>query len=218
MQFIRNYFKKTSKKRIIAMFLGNIFLGLGIAIFKFAGLGNDPFSGMVMALADVTKIEYATIILPINLVLFIIELLFGIEFVGLGTVINAFLLGYIVTGFYWMITHVFHSPNALPISILIMLIGTLFTGFGCSLYQTPNVGTAPYDSLSIIIHKKLPKISYFWERIFTDAVCALICFLAGGIVGLGTLVSAFGLGPVISFFNKHFSCKVLAGEDNILKP
>lgn len=84
------------------MFLGNIFLGLGIAIFKFAGLG------------------------------------------------------------------------------------TLFTGFGCSLYQTPNVGTAPYDSLSIIIHKKFPQISYFWERIFTDAVCALICFLAGGIVGLGT--------------------------------
>jgi uncharacterized membrane protein YczE len=44
---------------------------------------------------------------------------------------------------------------------------------------------------------------------FTDALCALICFLAGGIIGLGTLVSAFGLGPIIQFFDVHFTNKLL---------
>jgi uncharacterized membrane protein YczE len=42
-----------------------------------------------------------------------------------------------------------------------------------------------------------------------DACCALICFLAGGIVGIGTLVSAFGFGPFIQFFNKTVSEKIL---------
>jgi uncharacterized membrane protein YczE len=90
------------------------------------------------------------------------------------------------------------------------------TGFGVSMYQTPNVGVSPYDSLSIIMTKRIPKISYFWNRIFTDAVCALVCFLAGGIVGLGTLVSALGLGPVIDFFNVHFTRKLFKDGEDIL--
>ena len=39
--------------------------------------------------------------------------------------------------------------------------------------------------------------------------CALVCFLAGGIIGIGTLATTFGFGPVIHFFNKHFSEKVI---------
>ena len=63
----------------------------------------------------------------------------------------------------------------------------------------------PYDALALILDRKLPKLPYFWCRILCDGSCALICFLAGGIVGLGTLVSAFGFGPVIAFFNKTVS-------------
>ena len=39
---------------------------------------------------------------------------------------------------------------------------------------------------------------------------ALVCWLAGGIVGLGTLVSAFGFGPFVQFFDTHYTSKVLA--------
>ena len=37
----------------------------------------------------------------------------------------------------------------------------VITGFGISLYQTPNVGTAPYDSLSLIMAKSGAEIPYF---------------------------------------------------------
>ena len=52
-------------------------------------------------------------------------------------------------------------------------------------------------------------IPYFWCRMSNDVVCALICFISGGIVGLGTIVCAFGLGPVIHFFDDHFTNKIL---------
>ena len=97
-----------------------------------------------------------------------------------------------------------------------MLAGTVVTGFGVSMYQTPNAGASPYDSLSIIMAKRIPKFTYFWHRIFTDAVCALVCFLAGGIVGLGTLVSALGLGPVIDFFNVHLTRRLFKDGEDIL--
>lgn len=216
MERLVGYFKKTGKRRLIVMVFGNIFLGMGISIYKFAGLGNDPYSGMVMALSDVVGMSYANFLVIINVFVFLLELLFGREFIGAGTIVNAFFLGYVTTFFINLWTHFFTRPEAFVVKILVMLAGTVVTGFGVSLYQTPNAGVSPYDSLSIIMAKRIPKISYFWHRIVTDAFCALVCFLAGGIVGLGTLVSAFGLGPVIDFFNVHFTRKLFKTEEDIL--
>lgn len=216
MERIVAYFKKIGWKRFLTMVLGNVFLGMGISIFKFAGLGNDPYSGMVMALSDNVGMSYAHFLMIINIFVFLLELIFGKEFIGAGTIFNALVLGYITTFFYELWLHFFALPGALIMQIPVMLVGTIVTGLGVSMYQTPNVGISPYDSLSVIMAKRIPKISYFWHRIFTDAICALVCFLAGGIVGLGTLVSAFGLGPVINFFNVHFTRKLFDEGEDIL--
>ncbi len=216
MEKIKQYLKKIGWKRFVVMVVGNIFLGMGISIFKFAGLGNDPYSGMIMALAEVSGIIYANFLILANIVIFVLEVVFGKEFVGAGTFVNAFFLGYVTTFFYEIWIKVFTMPEALLTKIIIMLIGTIVTGLGVSLYQTPNVGVSPYDSLSIIMSKRIPKVSYFWNRMFTDTICAVVCFISGGIVGLGTLVSAFGLGPIIDFFNKHLTRKLLKGEEGIL--
>ena len=82
------------------------------------------------------------------------------------------------------------------------------------MYQLPKQGVAPYDSISLIMTEKWPKIPYFWCRVSNDAISALVCWLAGGIVGLGTLVSAFGFGPFVQFFDTHFTSKVLAKLEN----
>lgn len=204
-----NYFKRVGARRCIIMVLGNVFLGLGIAVFKLSGLGNDPFSGMVMALSDQAGIAYANFILVVNIFLFAVQFLTGKEFIGAGTLVNACLLGYIVTFFYNIISGIFGQPVMMWERVIIVCIGVVITSFGVSMYQTPDVGIAPYDSLSLIMTKRFRKIPYFWNRIATDAACALICFLAGGIVGLGTLVCAFGLGPFIHFFDEHFSKKLV---------
>ena len=59
------------------------------------------------------------------------------------------------------------------------------------------------------MNEKIRKLPYFWARMITDAGCALVCFLAGGLVGLGTIISAFCLGPVIHFFDLHVSKPIL---------
>ena len=216
MEKIVGYLKKIGWKRFVVMVIGNVFLGMGISIFKFAGLGNDPYSGMVMGLSDVVGMSYANFLILINIFVFLLELTFGREFIGAGTIVNALFLGYITTFFYELWLHFFALPTVLVTKILVMLVGTVVTGFGVSMYQTPNAGVSPYDSLSVIMAKRIPKVSYFWHRIFTDAVCALVCFLSGGIVGLGTLVSALGLGPVIDFFNIHFTRKLFGEDEDIL--
>lgn len=210
------YIKKVGGRRIVVMIFGNIFLGMGISIFKFASLGNDPYSGMVMALADRAGMTYAGLLIIINIFVFILEFIFGKEYIGIGTIVNALFLGYITTLFYKLLVLFFRLPEDMIVKILIMLAGTVVTGLGVSMYQTPNAGVSPYDSLSLIMEKRMSKIPYFWHRIFTDTLCAVVCFAAGGIVGLGTLVSALGLGPVIDFFNIHFTRKLFAEGEDIL--
>ena len=195
------WIKNINWKYVIVMCIGNIILGLG--------LGNDPFSGMVMALSDRAGIEYAVFLIMINTIVFIVEFILGRKLIGLGTFVNALLLGYVVTFFYNLIVSAAGEPGQLLQRILIVCIGVIVTSFGVSMYQLPKQGVAPYDSMSLIMTERLKKIPYFWNRVVTDAFCALMCWLAGGIVGLGTLVSAFGLGPFVQFFDTHFTSKLL---------
>ena len=93
------WIRKINWKYVVVMLIGNVILGLGIAIFKLSGLGNDPFSGMVMALAECVGIEYARFLILLNLGFFVIEIIWGRKLIGLGTIINALFLGYFVTLF-----------------------------------------------------------------------------------------------------------------------
>ena len=89
-----------------------------------------------------------------------------------------------------------------------MALAVPVTALGVSLYQTADLGIAPYDALALEIRDHTP-VPYFGCRVFTDAFCALLCWLLGGLVGLGTLFCAFCLGPFIQFFNGLISEKTL---------
>lgn len=203
------YLKGIGAKRMIYMVIGNIILSLGIAAFKLSGMGNDPFSGMVMALAELLGMAYANFLLIVNLILFVFQILWGKKLIGAGTVMNALLNGYITTFFYNQSVALIGKPDNFIQQFVILLIAVIICGLGVSLYQTADAGVAPYDSLSLMMRSHWKKIDYFWHRITTDAICALLCWVAGGIVGLGTLVCAFGLGYVIHFFNHCLAEKLM---------
>lgn len=210
---LKKYFRETGLKRFLVMLFGNIFLGMGVSIFKFSGLGNDAFNGMLMALSDVAGIPYTRFFVIFSICLFAVEILAGRHFIGIGTIINTFFLGYIVTFFYTVWENVFSAPDTIFVRVVIMLIGVVICSLGISMYQTPDVGVSPYDSLSLIMERKFSRIPYFWCRMFTDIVCAAVCYLSGGLVGIGTLVAAFGFGPFVHFFNKNFTEKILSNGE-----
>lgn len=100
-------------------------------------------------------------------------------------------------------------PGGFGIRLLLVCIGVVVISFGVSMYQTADAGVAPWDSLSLILTKRVPKISYFWHRIFTDVLAVIVSMIAGGVVGIGTAVCALGLGPVVQFFNRTVSEKLV---------
>ena len=120
---------------------------------------------------------------------------------------------YIVTAFYDPIHAHFGDAPSLAVQLAWVIAAVLVTALGASLYQTADLGIAPYDYLSLGLRDYTP-CPYFGCRIFTDALSALLCWLLGGLVGLGTLICAFCLGPFIQFFDRTFSQKVLQYKPN----
>lgn len=216
MEKIKNYLKNIGIKRFIAMIVGNIILGLGIAIFKFAGMGNDPYTAMIFGVSDYFGFYFPVFQICFNFGVFVIfELTLGRKYIGVGTIVNMFFLGYIVNFFVETLYGTFSEPITFLQQLPVMLIGVIVTCFGVSFYQTSDAGVSPYDSVSIIMAERIEKLPYFWARIFTDTLSTIVCFMTGGLLGLGTLVCAFGIGPIVQFFNTYVSEPVIIGKKQI---
>ncbi len=213
MNFIKKYIKRCSTRRILVMLLGVVLSGLGIATFRLAVLGTDPYNAMNLALAHKFNIPYPTVQIIINCVFFVVQILWGRSLLGLGTLVNFFGLAYIVSFFYEIYMKVVGQPENLLLRVVILLIGLAVCSLGLSMYQQADLGVAPYDAFPLILTKKVKNSPFFVWRVTSDASCALVCFLAGGIgagvLGFGTLVVAFGFGPVIQFFNHAITDKLL---------
>lgn len=84
--------------------------------------------------------------------------------------------------------------------------------FGSALYMTADLGVSTYDAVALVITNtwKIGKFQYI--RIITDVICVVlgaVIFLLGGgtwgeiptIIGIGTIITAFFMGPLVEFFN-----------------
>ena len=94
------------------------------------------------------------------------------------------------------------------------MAGVVTLSLACALYQTADMGVAPYDALSIVLSRK-SRLSYLRCRILTDSLCAFAAFLLGGLIGVGTLVCALGLGPFITFFSEKVAKRFIPASEKI---
>ena len=195
-------------RRYLGMTAGVFILSIGIAMFKVSHLGNDPMTALNISLADIFGISLGQQNLIANTVFLLLQIAFGRKYIGAGTFVNGVLIGYVVSFFYDIFTQNFGyaEEKGLIVQLVWVCIAVVVTSLGVSLYQTADLGVAPYDYLSLGLRDKTKK-HYFACRMFTDGASALATFLTGGLVGIGTLISALCLGPIIHFFDVHCSEK-----------
>ena len=198
-------------RRIIFMILGIIIMAVGIVLFKLSLMGNDPSTAMVMAIGNLVSVDFSLILLGMNSLWFLAEWRWNKKLIGIGTFVNWLFVGPLASAFDKIILRVWAVPESFFPRLLLMSAGILVLSLSCALYQTSDVGIAPYDALSITLSDKSGK-EYFWCRILTDSVCVIIAFALGGIIGAGTLVCAVGLGPFINFFTKHIAMPLVQGK------
>ena len=155
-------------------------------------------------------LPYGTYYAGLSIVLLLIDLFLDKHYIGIATFINMFLTGYIVDFSQNVINHFF--PDAtLVIRIVFLVIGVVVMCFASSLYMTSDLGVSVYDAIPIIISNRSRKPFRFC-RIGCDLICVLVGFFCGLMPGVGTLITAFFMGPLIEVFNETFSRPLLYGK------
>ena len=199
-------------RRFFGMLFGNMLIGTGSAILRLTLLGTDPFTGMNLGIAGFTGVSFIICQTILNLSLFTVQIIFGRDLIGIGTIVNALLLSVFVSGAYAILHYFTGDLTSFPVRLITLVPGLLVIGLGLGLYQDAHLGVAPYDAIPLMVCARFPRLPFFVCRVALDGVATLVCFLTGGVVGIGTLASAFGLGPIVNTFDRLFIRRLMAPE------
>lgn len=197
----------------IKTFLQSVFgvalIGMGSGIFRFVEWGVDPCSCTVNGISAVTGIQFGTVQLLYNCVLFIFVLLLYIRSIGLGTIINMAGVGYISDFTLWIVSDVLKvSPNA-PVKVILVAVFLVVFSFGIAMYMEAEIGTAPYDTFGEIISKATDnRIPFHIARVIIDVIHVLAGILLGTVImkkkvfGICTIILALCVGFIVGWFRK----------------
>lgn len=223
LSFAQNYLK-TNARRIGMSLFGVVICAISVGIFKLAALGVDPFQSFMAGLDKLIPIEFGTLYVIVNAILLLFSIIVDRHNIGIATFINLFLLGYITDWTYKFLLKTFENPS-LIFRVVCLLVAIVIICFGSAFYMTADLGVSTYDAVAIVMSGKWHLGKFKYIRIATDLVCVIlgiVLFLLGGgqknmiitIVGIGTIITAFFMGPLIEFFNEKIARPFLAKGKN----
>lgn len=186
-------------RRLAALFAALTMMGFGVAVFRIINFGTDPCSTMSLGISRVTGISFGTCQMALNAILLVLVVRYDITEIGIGTVANMVLVGYIADFFMWVFSFIpaLHALGMAGRIALFIPTMALFL-FAVSIYMVVDMGRAPYDALPVIIAARMKKGSFKRVRMTWDIAAMTIGYILGSTVGLTTVVTGFCLGPAIS--------------------
>ena len=213
---------KQMQKRLLMCIIGVMISGISVGFFKRAAFGVDPFQTFMSGLDALIPIEFGTLYVIANVCLLLFSLFADRHYISLATMINLFLLGYVAQYSLEFLLLLFPSISLIG-QVAFLVVGILLSCFAASLYFVADLGVSTYDAVALIITEtwKIGKFKYV--RIITDLTCVIIgtilYYIATKgftgittIVGIGTIITAFFMGPLIDVFSEKVARPLLYGK------
>ena len=199
-------------KRILMMLIGNVILGTGAGMLRAADFGVDPYQCFVLGIDKALKLGYGTTFVIVNAVFLVLMLVLARKMFNLGTLVNMFFLGYIIDFSYSMCMKITSSPSFF-VRVVYFIVSILLITFSSAVIYTADMGVSTYDWIALKTSEVQKKVSFKWCRVGTDLICVIIGLVFSIIPGIGTIVTAFLLGPLVSFFRTYCSEPFLYGRN-----
>lgn len=200
-------------ERTLMTLIGQVVLGFGAGVLRASVLGTDPYQCFTTGISMLTQsfLDYGTTFVIINAVFLFLMFIFARSYIGISTFFNMFLLGYIIDYSSRFVSSLV-TPETLCLKLLLLFIALFCVCFGSALIFTSDLGVSTYDWIALHLADIQKRISFKWIRIFTDVMCVAAGLCFGVMPGVGTIITAFALGPVISFFRKYVTEPILNGK------
>lgn len=181
--------------RLGFFFIGVVIISLGITLtIKGYMLGVGSWDVLHMGLTDTIGLTIGTWSILIGLTILAIDGVIRKAWPKIGTYLDMFLTGILIDVFNYLLPAVDGFANQL----IAFIIGLALLGFGCGMYMVANIGIGPRDTLMLLLVNKLGW-SVTKARTVMEVSVAILGFFLGGPVGVGTVIMAFGLGPIVQW-------------------
>ena len=176
---------------VLFLFVGLSIFGFGHAILFGSNFGVSPWMVLAQGLAIQFEIGIglSIIVVSFGVLLFWIPLK---EKPGIGTFINFFVVAAVIE----MTLPYIPYQTDIPLKLFQVFLGILVIGIGGSIYLIANLGPGPRDGLMTGISRKT-KIPMAYVRNVLEISVVIIGWSLGGTAGVGTLIFAIMIGPVI---------------------
>ena len=200
--------------RVITLLVGLTIAHLGVTLFLLSELGSDPFNvliqGIYRRLSAMTGwcfLTHGRVHIGACFLIIVVLLFLDRSYIKIGTVLCMICGGPIIDFFTMILGPLSIQTMALPVRILVLVLGCVILAYGMTIVIKSDAGTGPNDLVAIVISDKLQK-KFSIVRIIVDVCFVAVGWVLGGVVGLGTVICAFLVGPVAGIFLPVNGCLV----------
>lgn len=201
------------KNSLVAV-AGLMAFAFGTYLIIQANIGVDPWDTFCIGLSNKLGILYGTANIIISFSIIAIDLLLR-EKIGIGTILDAIVVGKTVDLLNWL--DLIPKQENLAISLLMLFAGFFIAGFSQYLYMKAGLSCGPRDAFQIALGRRLHKIPIGGVNVIILSVVLIIGWFLDGPIGIGTLISPFGLGFMqqLAFNMMKFEPKSVHHQDLI---
>ena len=191
--------------RVVLLLLGLWIAHLGVTLFLQTNLGSDPFNVFVQGLfraipwPDWAGMTHGRVHLLVSLLIMVVLLVVDRSYVGIGTVLCMALGGPIIDVYTLWLSPFLNETLPLVVRVPLLAVGCVILAFGMTIVIRSQAGTGPNDLVAVVLSDKSGK-PFGPVRIGVDLTFALVGFALGGVVGVGTIICAFLVGPAAQLF------------------
>ena len=178
-------------RRLIQLLLGLALYGLSIAFVIRSGLGGNPWDVFHQGVSGHSGISIGTVIIITGASVLLLWIPLR-QRPGIGTISNVFMIGIFADFGLWLLP----QEPTLPWAWVLLITGILLNGIAGGAYIGAGLGPGPRDGLMTGLVKRTGG-SVRLVRTGIELVVLAIGWMLGGTVGIGTVIYALAIGPIL---------------------
>jgi len=178
-------------RRLAQLYAGLVLYGASMALMIRAGLGLDPWDVLHQGLAERVPLSFGEVTIVVGALVLLAWIPLR-QWPGFGTVSNVVVIGLAVDATLAALP----APDAMPLRIGFMLAGVGLNGVASAAYIGARLGPGPRDGLMTGLVRRTGR-SVRLVRTSIEVTVLVAGWLLGGTVGVGTVVYALAIGPLV---------------------
>lgn len=192
-------------RRVAMVVLGCVVLGTGVAMLLTADLGSDGYSTLVNGTSLGTGLSFWIANVLISVLFLVLAAVRGV-LPGLGTVIQIIVVGGTVSA----LIEVLDTPDGLAWRFVLLAAAFPVLALGIALYLGGHTGAGPAEAAALAWD---PPVPFRWSYSMVQGGGALVGWLLGATIGIGTIAVIVALGPLVDIFTRLLRLDVHQGPE-----